>query len=139
MEPKQRRVFDKEFKKRTVELIIQGGKKVKEVAMDLGLESNDVYRWVREYNRDPQDLFPGKGKLKPEDEELRQLKRQLIDVTEERDILKKAVGIFSKVKRCDTDSSIKETLPIWKPENPCGTNIERGKGQQETDSETNEG
>jgi len=99
MEIKKRRVFDKEFKQRTVALINQGEKKVKEVAMDLGVDPGDIYRWIREYKEDPQDSFPGKGKLKPEDEELRKLKRQLADVTEERDILKKAVAIFSKVKQ----------------------------------------
>lgn len=99
MEIKKRRVFDKEFKQRTVALINQGDKKVKEVALDLGVDPGDIYRWIREYKEDPKDSFPGKGKLKPEDEEFRKLKRQLADVTEERDILKKAVAIFSKVKQ----------------------------------------
>ena len=99
MEIKKRRVFDKEFKQRTVALINQGDKKVKEIALDLGLDPGDIYRWIREYKEDPKDSFPGKGKLKPEDEEFRKLKRQLADVTEERDILKKAVAIFSKVKQ----------------------------------------
>jgi transposase len=99
MEIKKRRVFDKEFKQRTVALINQGDKKVKEIALDLGVDPGDIYRWIREYKEDPKDSFPGKGKLKPEEEELRKLKRQLADVTEERDILKKAVAIFSKVKQ----------------------------------------
>lgn len=99
MEIKKRRVFDKEFKQRTVALINHGDKKVKEIALDLGVDPGDIYRWIREYKEDPKDSFPGKGKLKPEDEELRKLKRQLADVTEERDILKKAVAIFSKVKQ----------------------------------------
>jgi transposase len=99
MEIKKRRVFDKEFKQRTVALIEQGDKTAKEVAIDLGIDPGNIYRWIREYKDDPKDSFPGKGKLKPEDEELRKLKRQLADVTEERDILKKAVAIFSKVKQ----------------------------------------
>jgi transposase len=40
--------------------------------------------------------FPGKGRLKPAEEELRRMKRELADVTQERDILKKALAIFSK-------------------------------------------
>jgi transposase len=99
MEIKKRRVFDKEFKQRTVSLIESGDKSAKEVALDLGIDSGNIYRWIREYKDDPQESFPGKGKLKPEEEELRRLKRQLADVTEERDILKKAVAIFSKVKQ----------------------------------------
>jgi len=99
MEIKRRRVFDKEFKQRTVALIKQGEKKVKEVAEDLGVDRGDIYRWIREFTKDPEESFPGKGKLKPEDEEFRKLKRQLADVTEERDILKKAVSIFSKIRQ----------------------------------------
>lgn len=99
MEIKRRRKFDKEFKQRTVGLVKEGSLTVMEIAEDLGIESRNIYRWVREYNSDPQDSFPGKGRLKPEDEELRRLKRQLVDVTEERDILKKAISIFSKTKQ----------------------------------------
>ena len=67
MEQKKRRIFEKEFKQRTVELIKQGDKKVKEVALDLDIEPGNIYRWIREFNWDPEDSFPGKGKLKPED------------------------------------------------------------------------
>lgn len=95
----QRRVFDKEFKRRTVELILSGEKKAITVAEELGVEKGNVYRWIKEYKKDRQNAFPGNGKLKPEDEELRKLKRQLADVTEERDILKKAISIFSKVRQ----------------------------------------
>jgi transposase len=55
-----------------------------------------IYRWIKQYREDPENAFPGKGKLKPEDEELRRLRRELADVKEERDILKKVVNIFSK-------------------------------------------
>jgi transposase len=50
-------------------------------------------------SQDNDNAFPGTGHLKPADEELRRLKRQLEDVTEERDILKKALAIFSKRPR----------------------------------------
>lgn len=96
---KNRRNYDKEFKERTVGLVKEGSRTVMEIAKDLGIESRNIYRWIREYESDPKDSFPGKGKLKPEDEELRKLRRQLADVTEERDILKKAISIFSKTKQ----------------------------------------
>jgi len=48
---------------------------------------------------DTEDAFPGKGHMKPEAEEMRKLKKTLVDVTEERDILKKALAIFSKSSR----------------------------------------
>lgn len=79
MEIKRRMQFDKEFKQRTVWLVKEDSRTVKEIAEDLGIESRNIYRWGREYNSDPQDSFQGKGRLKPEDEELRRLKRQLAD------------------------------------------------------------
>lgn len=98
MEIKQRKVFDREFKNRTVSLIESGVKTAREVANELGIDPGIVFRWIKEYHKDPEYSFPGKGKLKPTDEEVRKLQRQLADVTEERDILKKAIAIFSKVK-----------------------------------------
>lgn len=95
----QRKVYDKEFKRETVRLIIQGGKPTSEVAKDLGMNPNVIYRWVRQYREDSENSFPGKGHQKPAEEELRKIKKQLADVTEERDILKKAISIFSKTRQ----------------------------------------
>lgn len=95
----KRKVYDKEFKRETVRLIIQGGKPTSEAAKDLGINPNVVYRWVRQYREDSENSFPGKGHQKPAEEELRKLKKQLADVTEERDILKKAISIFSKTRQ----------------------------------------
>jgi transposase len=91
-----RRRFDAEFKREAVRLIGSGGRKASEVARDLGISENLLYRWKQQFTSDPAHAFPGKGHLRPEDEELRRLKKQLADVTEERDILKKALAIFSK-------------------------------------------
>jgi len=77
----QRRMFDKEFKQRTVELILSGEKKAIKATEELGIDNGNVYRWIKEYKQDRRDTFPGNGKLKPEDEELRKFKRQLADVT----------------------------------------------------------
>lgn len=96
---RERRGFDKEFKKEVVRLVTQGGRKVSEVARDLDIHPNVIHRWKREYLGDIEDAFPGKGRMKPEEEEMRKLKKTLVDVTEERDILKKALAIFSKHPR----------------------------------------
>lgn len=96
---KTRKRYQAEFKKDAVKLVIDGGRSPKEVARGLGIHENVVYRWVTKYKEDPEYSFPGNGKLKPEDEELRRLRRELEDVKEERDILKKAVSIFSKTKQ----------------------------------------
>jgi transposase len=55
-----------------------------------------LYKWREKYTEDIAHAFPGKGRLKPAEEELRRMRRELADVTQERDILKKALAIFSK-------------------------------------------
>jgi transposase len=96
MSKRQRRKYDRDFKIEAVRLVTEGGKPVAEVARNLGIHENLIHNWKKKFEEDPQFAFPGKGRLKPPDEELRKLKRQLADVTEERDILKKALAIFSK-------------------------------------------
>jgi transposase len=91
-----RRKFDRDFKVEAVRLVARGTKPLSQVARDLGINENMLWRWKSEMADDPAFAFPGKGNLKPADEELRQLRKQLRDVTEERDILKKALAIFSK-------------------------------------------
>lgn len=96
MEPrKKRRTYDKEFKKEAVRLVLEEGYSAAEVERNLGIGSNIVSRWVRESEEDPEHAFPGKGRLKPPEEEFRDLQRELARVKRERDILKKAVAIFS--------------------------------------------
>ena len=51
------------------------------------------------YQKDGAEAFPGKGHLKPSDAEVAQLRKELAIVREERDILKKALGIFSSVRK----------------------------------------
>ncbi len=96
---KRRKTYDKEFKLNAVRLITEGGRRISEVARDLGINENNLNRWKQQYAADTTNAFPGKGKLKPEDEELRQLKKQLRDALEERDILKKALAYFSRNER----------------------------------------
>lgn len=96
---KERRTFDKEFKKEVARLVTEGGRHVTEVARDLDIHPNVIHRWKREYLGDIEDAFPGKGHMKPEEEEMRRLRKRLTDVTEERDILKKALAIFSQHPR----------------------------------------
>ena len=67
-----------------------------QVAKDLGVHENTIYKWIRQYKADPGGAFPGKGHLKPQDEEMRRLQRENEILKEEREILKKALAIFSK-------------------------------------------
>lgn len=94
-----RRKYDREFKLEAVRLVTEGGRPVTEVARGLGIHANLLHNWRRKYLNDTAHAFPGKGHLKPADAELRRLQRELADVREERDILKKALAIFSKHPR----------------------------------------
>lgn len=94
----KRRSFDKEFKISAVKLVLESEKSVESIASDLGVSSNSLFNWKRKYLEDAKNAFPGKGKMKPEDEELRRVKKELLRVTMERDILKKAIAYFAKVK-----------------------------------------
>ena len=97
MEEKRiRRKFTKEFKIEAVELVKQRSGKVTEIAENLGIHPVVLHRWVKEFSEDPEYAFPGQGKLKSPDEEVHKLKKELKDLKEERDILKKALAIFSR-------------------------------------------
>jgi transposase len=94
----KRKTYDKEFKLSAVKMIVEGGMGVSRISKDLGVNENSLYKWKRVYLEDQQDAFPGKGKMKPEDEELKNLKKELTIVKMERDILKKAIAFFAKEK-----------------------------------------
>lgn len=85
---------DKEFKLDTVKLIVEKGRSVPSLAKDLGISTKTLYAWVAAYRKDSDIAFPGSGKMKPIDEEIRQLKRRNAELEEENAILKKAAAIF---------------------------------------------
>ena len=95
-EKRGRRKFDREFKEDAIRLILDGGRSVREVARDLGIHENMLHRWKQEYLQDKEHSFPGKGHMKPHEEELFKLKKKIADLEEDRAILKKALAIFSK-------------------------------------------
>ena len=92
----KRKTYDKEFKLSAVKMIVEGAMSVSQVSKDLGINENSLHNWKRAYLEDQQNAFPGKGRMKPEEEELRKVKKQLARVTMERDILKKAIAFFAK-------------------------------------------
>lgn len=66
------------------------------MAEEIGVHYTTIRDWVRYYKADGENAFPGSGNLKPEDEEIRRLRRQLADLKEENEILKKAAAYFAK-------------------------------------------
>ena len=97
MMTKQRQKYDREFKQKAVELSFARGN-AKEIAEELDIRPELLYRWRREYQKYHNNSFPGQGKPKMTDleREVARLKKELRDARMERDILKKAVSIFSR-------------------------------------------
>ena len=91
-----RRKYDRQFKEEAVRLATEGGRSVSDVARSLGIHENMLHNWKRQYKKDPSGSFPGKGHLNPQEEELRRLQRENANLQEDREILKKALAIFSK-------------------------------------------
>lgn len=96
---KKRRRYSSEFKLEAVKLLEQQGRTVVDVAESLGIQPGMLHRWRAQYGKDGTEAFPGQGRLKPQDEELRRLQRDLARVRQERDILKKALAYFANEKR----------------------------------------
>lgn len=94
----ERRRYDAEFKRNAIRLTEEPGRKVVEVARDLGITDKLLYRWRADKRLRGELAFPGYGRvnLPPEEQKVRDLEKRLADVTLERDILKKAIAIFSK-------------------------------------------
>lgn len=92
-----------EFKQKAVELSYARGN-VRQVCEDLDIFPSVLYRWRKELNKYGKNSFPGRGKSKMTDEEkeIARLKRALKEAELERDILKKAISIFSKSDKKNT-------------------------------------
>ena len=95
MDIKNARFYDKEFKNNSVNLYLEGVISYQEIASDLGIPFTTLLGWVREKKRNGEEAFPGKGHLKPEEEKFKVLEREIERLKRERDILKKALAIFS--------------------------------------------
>lgn len=92
------RVFTREFKLEAVRLSESSEKTVAQIARDLGIPERVLYRWRHELREQHNQAFPGKGHQSELEEENRRLRRELDLLKQEREILKKAVGIFSRAQ-----------------------------------------
>ena len=88
--------FNKEFKEQTVSQVLSGERTVSEIAKELGVHHTTIRDWVKSYKQDGTQAFPGSGHLKPDDEDLRKLRRENANLREENEILKKAAAYFAK-------------------------------------------
>ena len=93
---KKRRAFTREFKLEAVRLSMIDGKSAAEVAEELGIHRNLLYKWRKAFLEDEEESFPGHGNLKASEAELQRLRREVARLREDREILKKALVFFSK-------------------------------------------
>jgi len=93
---KNRKKYDTAFKLEAIRLVVEENRKVTEVERNLDISRGTLARWVREQKADPEEVFPGKGRLKAKDEEIRRLRLELKRTQEERDIIKKALVYFAE-------------------------------------------
>jgi len=91
-----RRRFDRAFKLEAVKLVRERGVSAAQAARDLDVHENVLRKWVKEFAADPQHAFPGQGVMKPEQQEIERLRREVIRLKAERDILRKATAFFAK-------------------------------------------
>lgn len=92
----QRKHFTPEFKREAVQLLESGSRPAPQIARELGIKRNQLYKWQTELKARGGGAFPGSGTRRGRTDEVSRLKRELTRVTEERDILKKAAQFFAK-------------------------------------------
>lgn len=92
---KARPTYTKEFKLEAVRLWQTSGKSQSQIARDLGIPDSTLSHWCLRFVEHGKEAFPGSGHLSSQEEEIRQLKRENEVLRQERDVLKKVIGIFS--------------------------------------------
>jgi transposase len=92
------RTYDKEFKLNALELY-KKGKGTGDICRDLGIPYGTFWSWLKQYEAEGSKSFTGSGNIKPANADMHKLKKELEAVKMERDILKKALAIFSKPKQ----------------------------------------
>ena len=86
MSSSKRKSYSPEFKRNAVNLLLEGKRKNSEIARDLGIHENLLYKWRIEFESKEEEAFPGKGSLSYKDYEIRRLRIALSKAEEERDI-----------------------------------------------------
>jgi len=101
MSENKRRRYDAEFKRNAIALSQEPGRSASNVEQSLGIANGLIGRWKRQLEKNGELAFPGNGieALTPEQKKIRDLEKRLKDAEMDRDILKKALAIFSKVPK----------------------------------------
>ena len=95
---KPRKKYTKEFKLEAVRLVVEKGRSARSVARDLGINESLLHHWKRCALEDGELAFPGNGRTRTSEveDEVRRLRKELAEVKQDREILKKAAAYFAK-------------------------------------------
>ena len=99
MSQRKVRKYDKEFKLNAIKLYLENDRSYQQISNELGIPMGTLVTWLESHKKQGIEAFPGKGNIKPSEAETARLKKELAIVREERDILKKALGIFSSPRK----------------------------------------
>ncbi len=95
----EKRTYSSEFKQEAIQLWQSSDKSAAAIEEELGITPGLLSRWKRKQDKNGAEAFPGKGRLMPEQEKMRQLEKENAILRQEREILKKVVAIFSNPKQ----------------------------------------
>ena len=124
----KRRRYTKEFKLDAIRLLESGTKPGHQIERELGIGSGRLYRWKKELSQDGERSFPGNGKSR--DEELEALRKENKELREERDILRKATAIFSRLQTPGVEPT------ACRPQHRRGTERESRAGERAPRADT---
>ena len=97
-----RNIYTKEFKIQAVALLEQPGKTVGQVAKELGIKENNLHNWRKQLRIKQEKAFPNETQFDEKELELRRLKSRILELEEEREILKKAAAFFARESQRST-------------------------------------
>ncbi|KAG6559309.1 MULTISPECIES: transposase [Candidatus Rhabdochlamydia] len=93
--------YDREFKLNIVKHYRESGKSMTSISRDIEVPMGTLAGWIQEFKEQGEKSFPGSGKIKPCNEEMYRLRKKLADRKQEKDILKKAMTIFSRPRKAN--------------------------------------
>ena len=95
----QQKKFDPAYKLEVCKTVESGHATVAEMSRETGISENTLYTWMKRYRENRDKPFVGSGRVLPENEEMVRLRREVKDLREENEILKKAAAYFAKNQR----------------------------------------
>ena len=96
---RQKRIYDNDFIQDALRLVKKGNKTPGAIATSLGIPTSTLRQWIKKHEKNENCFLAPQGNQSDSQKEIMELKRQLADTQLERDILKKAVAIFSKTQK----------------------------------------